>query len=74
MHGVADPGGDVEVKQFRSGAGEHHVERFDVAVDQPLVLQFHPLVRLGFWQAAFATFCIQLLEARRIRVKSDERV
>ena len=74
MHGVADPRGDVEVKQFRSRASEHHVERFDVAVNQPFVLQFHPLVRLGFRQAAFATFSIQLLKARRIRMKSDERV
>ena len=74
MNGVADPGGDVEVKQFRSGASEHHVERFDVAVDQSFVLQFHPLVRLGFRQVAFATFSLQLPEARRIRMKSDERV
>ncbi len=74
MHGVADPGGDVEVKQFRSGAGEHHVERLDVAVDQPFILQFQPLTRLGFRQAAFAAVSIQLPEARRIGMKSDERV
>src|SRR5271165_4100415 len=74
MHRVADRGGDVEVKQFRSGASEHDVERYDVAVDQPFILQFRPLVRLGFRQAAFATFSIQLLEARRIRMESDERV
>lgn len=35
MHGVADPGGDVEVEQFHPGASEHYVARFDVAVDQP---------------------------------------
>src|SRR5215472_5222151 len=74
MHGVADPGGDVEVKQFRSRASEYHVERFDVAVDQPFVLQFHPLVRLAFRQVALAAFGVQLPEARRIRMKSDKRV
>src|SRR6266576_2556414 len=74
MYGVTDPGGDVEVKQFRSRSGEHHVERFDVAVNQPLVLQFHPLARLGFRQVAFAALSIQLHEACRIRMKSDERV
>src|SRR5215467_13873381 len=74
MHGVADPGGDVEVKQFRSCASEYHVERFDVAVDQPFVHQFYPLVRLAFWQVAVATFSIELLEARRIRMKSNKRV
>jgi hypothetical protein len=73
MHGVTGPGGDVEVKQFRSRAGENHVEWLDVAVDQPFVLQFQPLARFGFRQVAVATFSIQLLEARRIRVKSDER-
>ena len=74
MHGVADPGCDIEVKQFRSCASEHHVERLDIAVDQPFVLQFHPIAELGFRQVAFATFSIQLIEARRIRMKSDERV
>ena len=74
MNGVAHPGGDVEVKQFRSGAGEHHVERFDVAVDQPLVLQLHPLARLGFRQVAFAAFRVQLLQAHRVGVESDKRV
>src|SRR6266566_7940989 len=74
MHRVTDPGGDVEVKQFRSGASEQHVERFDVAVNQPFVLQLHPLARLGFRQVTFAAFGIQLLEACRIRMKSDERV
>jgi len=43
-------------------------------VDQSFVLQFHPLARLGFGQVAFAAFSIELLEARRIRVESDERV
>ena len=74
VNGVADPRGDVEVKQLRAGAGEHHVERLDVAVDQPLVLQLHPLARLGFRQVAFAAFRVQLLEARRVGVESDERV
>jgi hypothetical protein len=74
MHRVAGPGGDVEVKQFRSCASEQHIERFDVSVDQPFVVQFHPLVQLGFRQVALATFSIQPLEARRIRMKSDERV
>src|SRR5690349_17258241 len=74
MHGVADPGGDVEVKQLRSRAGEHYVERFDVAVDQPFVLQLCPLAEFGLGQVAFAAFGIQLLEAHRIRMKSDERV
>src|SRR6516165_5048080 len=74
MHGVADPGSDVEVKQFRSGASEDHVERFDVAVDQPFVLQFHPFARFGFRQLATAALSLQLLEPRRIGVKSDQRV
>jgi hypothetical protein len=55
-------------------AGEDHVEWFDIAVDQPLVLQLHPIAKLGFRQVAFATFSIQLIEACRIRMKSDERV
>ena len=43
-------------------------------MDQPFVLQFQPLAGLGFGQLAFAAFSIQLLEARRIRMESDERV
>jgi len=43
-------------------------------VDQPFVLQFRPLARLGLWQIAFATLSIQLLEARGIRMKSNEGV
>src|SRR5215470_2023803 len=74
MHEVADPGGDVEVKQLRSRAGEQHVERFDVAVDQSLVLQLRPLAELSFGQVAFAAFGLQLLEAHRIRMKGDQRV
>ena len=74
MHGVADPGGDVEVEQLRSGAGEHHVERLDVAVDQPAVVQFQPLARLGFRQVARAASGLQLPETLRIRVKGDQRV
>src|SRR5580658_582346 len=74
MNGVTNPGGDVEVKQFRSGAGEYHVERLDVTVDQPFVLQLRPLARFGLRQVAFATLSVQLLEACRIRMKSDERV
>ena len=74
MHGIAYPGGDVEIEQFRSGTGEHDVERFDVAVDQPLVLQFQPLTRLGLRQVTFAPFRFQLPEARRIGMKGDQRV
>src|SRR5690242_18438567 len=74
MNRVAHPGSDVEVEQFRSGAGENHVERLDVAVDQPFALQLQPFARLGFRQVALVTSCIQLLEACRIGVKSDERV
>src|SRR3979409_2377694 len=74
MHGVADPGGDVEVEQFRSCAGEHHVERLDIPVDQPFVTQFGPHLRLCCRKAAIATSGIQLLETRRIRMKSDESV
>ena len=48
MHGVADAGGDIEVKQLRAAASENNVARFDVAVDQPSAGQFRPLVRLGF--------------------------
>jgi hypothetical protein len=33
MYGVAHPGRDVEVEQFRACPGEHHVERFNVTVD-----------------------------------------
>ena len=73
-HGVADPGGDVEVKQFGSGAGEDHVERFDVAVDQSFVPQVRPLAGLGFGQVTVAALVIELLEARRVGMKSDERV
>ena len=62
--GVSDPGGYVEVEQLRSGARENHVVRFDVAVDEPAVLQFLPLVRLGFGQVAFATLSIQVRQAR----------
>ena len=43
-------------------------------MDQPFIVQFYPLARLGFRQAVFAAFIIQLPEARRIRMKSDERV
>ena len=74
MNDVTDPGGDVEVKQFRSGAREDHVERLDIAMDQPFVFQFRPLAQLGFRQFAFAAFFVQLLEAHRIGVESDERV
>ena len=73
MHGVADAGGDVEIEQFRSCASEHNVVRLDVAVDQPPARQFRQLARLGFRQVALATFSIKLPEARRIRMKSDER-
>src|SRR3984885_2621477 len=73
MHRAADPGGNVEVKQLRSGTGEHHVERLDITVDQALVLQFGPLARLGFGQFAGPAFIVQLLEPRRIRMKGDER-
>ena len=45
---VTDSGGDVEVKQFRSAAGEDHVARFNIAVDQPVLAQLPPLVVLGF--------------------------
>ena len=74
MHGVTDPGGDVEVQQLRSGAGEHHVERLDIAVDQSFVLQFRPLARLGFGQVAFFAFSVELPEAGGIRMESHERV
>ena len=33
MHRSAYLGGDVEIEQFRPGAREHYVARFDVAVD-----------------------------------------
>jgi hypothetical protein len=74
MHGIADPGGDVEVEQFRPGAGEHHVERLDVAVDQPAVLQVRQLARLGFGQLAGLALIIELLDAGRVGMKGDERV
>src|SRR4249920_2601689 len=74
MHRVTDPGGDVEVKQLRSRAGEHHVERLDIAVNQSFVLQFRPLARLGFGQVAFFAFSVELPEARGIRMESHERV
>ena len=74
MHGIADPGGDVEVEQFRPGAREHHVERLDVAVDQPLVPQFRQLTRLGFCQVARQALSLELLDPGRVRVKGDERV
>jgi len=35
---VADPGGDIEVEQFRPGAGEHHVERLGRPASPALAL------------------------------------
>src|SRR3984957_1189627 len=74
MHRVADAGGDIEVEQLRSGASENNVARFDIAVDQPAARQFRPLVQLGFRPAPGRTLSVKLLEARRVRVESDERV
>src|SRR6478752_4356650 len=74
MHRVADPGGDVEVQQLRTRAGEHHVERLDIAVDQSFVLQLHPLARICFGQVAVLTLSVELPEARGIRMESHERV
>ena len=71
---IADPGSDVEVQQFRSGPGEHHVERLDVAVDQPFVRQIPPLGELRLGQLAVAAYRVQLAEALRIWMKSDQRV
>ena len=43
-------------------------------MDQPLVLQFRPLARLGFRQVAVETQGVELLEARRVGMEGDERV
>ena len=64
----------LKSSSFAPVLSEHHVERLDVAVDQPDLLQFRPFARLGSGQVAVPALGIQLLEARRVRVKSDERV
>src|SRR5689334_1084961 len=74
MHGVADPGGDVEVQQLGSRASEHHVERLDIAVGQSLVLPLRPLARFGFGPVAFLPLRVELSEARGIRMGSRGRV
>ena len=38
----------LKSSSFAPRAGEDHVAGFDIAVDQPVLAQFHPLVELGF--------------------------